>query len=101
LYNKQVQPRLITSAKAAHRFHRQHVDPAARRGYSLYVQPQADRVLAYLFNRKARAVSNDAISKAKTSSDEARQHGESKAKEAVKEAVSACAARMMGSKRWG
>ncbi|PWN95214.1 hypothetical protein FA09DRAFT_341416 [Tilletiopsis washingtonensis] len=86
LYNKQVQPRLITSAKAAHRFHRQHVDPAARRGYSLYVQPQADRVLAYLFNRKARAVSNDAISKAKTSSDEARQHGESKAKEAVKEA---------------
>ncbi|PWN40127.1 hypothetical protein IE81DRAFT_362020, partial [Ceraceosorus guamensis] len=91
-YQNDVHPRLLSALAVTHRTYVTHVDPAIRRGYSVWVRPQVEKVLARLFQRKAHAVGTEAIDQASVRAKDARSEGQVKASQAV-EAAQASARR--------
>lgn len=87
LYKREVQPRLVQLLRLTQRFVVTHVLPALRTAYSKYVRPQADKVWAKVFERKAHAVGEAHIGAAKEEAREARKEGKERAARAVEEAV--------------
>lgn len=88
IYKRDVQPRLLELLRLTQRFIVTHVLPALRTAYSKYVRPQADKVWAKVFQRKAHAVGDAAIGLAREEAREARKEGKERASRAVEEAVS-------------
>ncbi|CEH13079.1 hypothetical protein CBOM_01021 [Ceraceosorus bombacis] len=88
-YQNDVHPRLLSALAVTHRTYVTHVDPAIRRGYSVWVRPQVEKVLARLFQRKAHAVGTEAIDQASVRAKDARSEGQVKASQAVEAAASA------------
>lgn len=87
-YRKDVHPRLLSALALTQRTYVTHVDPAIRRGYSVWVRPQVEKVLERLFQRKAHAVGTEAIDQASSRAKDARSEGETRASQAVEAAVS-------------
>lgn len=91
-YVARVHPQVIRSLNAIHQFYVGHVDPAMRRAYALYVQPQVNKALAKVFGHRAHAVGSDAIKGAKQDASQARKDAKQLEKEKVAEAVSVATA---------
>jgi hypothetical protein len=86
-YVDRVHPQVVKSLQQLHSFHVHHVDPAVRRGYSLYVRPQVEKLMAKLFERKAHAAGSEAINEAKQEAKQAETEGKARSDQAQKEAV--------------
>ena len=85
-YVNQVHPTVVASLQQLHSFYINHVDPATRRAYSLYVRPQVERLLAKVFERKAHATGSEAIAQAKQEVKVAAKEGAARSEEKVVEA---------------
>ncbi|EST08768.1 hypothetical protein PSEUBRA_001465 [Kalmanozyma brasiliensis GHG001] len=92
-YMDKVHPRVIQTIKQVYSFLVNHVSPALRRFYSLYVRPQLDRLLAKVYERKAHWLGSDAIKaaqqEAKQTAKEADKHAQQAVKQAEQEAIKA------------
>ncbi|SJX64589.1 uncharacterized protein SRS1_15406 [Sporisorium reilianum f. sp. reilianum] len=85
-YKDRVHPRVVQSCRHAHSFLVNHVDPAVRRFYSVYVRPQLDRLLAKVYERKAHWLGSDAIKAAQHEMKQTAKHADKHAQQAVKKA---------------
>ncbi|CBQ68945.1 conserved hypothetical protein [Sporisorium reilianum SRZ2] len=85
-YKDRVHPRVVQSCSHAHSFLVNHVDPAVRRFYSVYVRPQLDRLLAKVYERKAHWLGSDAIKAAQHEMKQTAKHADKHAQQAVKKA---------------
>lgn len=92
-YMDKVHPRVVTGLKQIYSFLVNHVDPAIRRFYSLYVRPLLERLLAKVYERKAHYLGSDAIKTAqkdmKHASHEADKHAQQAVRKAEQEAIKA------------
>ncbi|GAC77573.1 hypothetical protein PANT_27c00019 [Moesziomyces antarcticus T-34] len=92
-YMDKVHPRVVTGLKQIYSFLVNHVDPAIRRFYSLYVRPQLERLLAKVYERKAHYLGSDAIKTAqkdmKHAAHEADKHAQQAVRKAEQEAIKA------------
>ncbi|CDR88778.1 uncharacterized protein SPSC_05610 [Sporisorium scitamineum] len=92
-YMDKVHPRIVQSLKHAYGFLVNHVDPAVRRFYSVYVRPQLDRLLAKVYERKAHWLGSDAIKTAqqemKQTAKQADKHAQQAGKKAEQDAIKA------------
>lgn len=85
-YMDKVHPRVVHAIKQVYSFFVNHVGPAVRRFYSLYVRPQLDRLIAKVYQRKAHYLGSDAIKTAQSEMKQAAKEADKHAKESVKEA---------------
>ncbi|TKY88849.1 hypothetical protein EX895_002090 [Sporisorium graminicola] len=85
-YMDKVHPRIVQSFKHVYSFLVNHVDPAVRRFYSVYVRPQLDRLLAKVYERKAHWLGSDAIKTAQQEMKQTAKHADMHAEQAVKKA---------------
>lgn len=85
-YMDKVHPRAVKGLKQIYSFLVNHVDPAVRRFYSLYVRPQLERLLAKVYERKAHYLGSDAIKTAQKDMKHAAHEADKHAKQAVREA---------------
>jgi hypothetical protein len=86
-YVNRVHPQVVKSLQQLHAFYTYHLDPAVRRGYSLYVRPQVEKLTAKLFERKAHATGSEAINEAKQEVKQAEKEGQARSHQAQEEAV--------------
>ena len=77
---------MVKSLQQLHSFYANHADPAMRRAYSLYVQPQVEKLLGKIFERKAHVKGSEAIAEAKQTVKEAGKEGKARSKEMQAEA---------------
>ena len=87
-YKDKVHPHVVQSLKHAYSFLVNHVDPAVRRFYSIYVRPQLDRLLAKVHERKAHWLGSDAIKAAQQEMKQTAKQADKHAQHAIKKAVS-------------
>ena len=87
-YMDKVHPRVVQGLKHAYSFLVNHVDPAVRRFYSVYVRPQLDRLLEKVYERKAHWLGSDAIKAAQSEMKHAAKEADKHAEQSVKKAVS-------------
>ncbi|KAJ1017747.1 hypothetical protein NDA16_005066 [Ustilago loliicola] len=85
-YMNKVHPRVVHSIKQVYSFLANHVDPAVRRFYSLYVRPQLERLIAKVYERKAHYLGSDAIKTAQSEMKQAAKEADRHTKESVKKA---------------
>lgn len=85
-YMDKVHPRVVHAIKQVYSFFVNHVGPAVRRFYSLYVRPQLDLLIAKVYQRKAHYLGSDAIKTAQSEMKQAAKEADKHAKESVKKA---------------
>ncbi|KAJ1019868.1 hypothetical protein NDA13_006091 [Ustilago tritici] len=85
-YMDKVHPRVVHAIKQVYSFFVNHVGPAVRRFYSLYVRPQLDRLIAKVYQRKAHYLGSDAIKIAQSEMKQAAKEADKHAKVSVKKA---------------
>ncbi|PWN24852.1 hypothetical protein BDZ90DRAFT_98156 [Jaminaea rosea] len=66
-------PLVVSSARHSHSFYVNHVDPAVRRAYALYIRPQMDKLLAKAFGHRASKAGSEAVKAAKGEAKQVRQ----------------------------
>ncbi|SPO30742.1 uncharacterized protein UTRI_05359 [Ustilago trichophora] len=88
-YMDKLHPRVVHGVKNVYSFLVNHVDPAVRRFYSLYIRPQLDRLLEKVYERKAHWLGSDAIKAAQSEMKHAAKQAEKHAQESVKKAEQA------------
>lgn len=91
-YVQQVHPRVVATLQQLHAFYVNHADPAVRRGYSVYVRPQVEKLLSKLYERKAHAVGADVLRQTQENVDEAAQKGSESASSAFSSSSAAASA---------
>ena len=87
-YMDKVHPRVVQSLQQLYSFFVNHVDPAVRRFYSLYVRPQLERLLEKVYERKAHWLGSKAIKTAQQEMKQTAKDADKHAKESVMKAVS-------------
>ena len=85
-YMDKLHPRVVQALRHLHSFLINHVQPALRRFYSLYVRPQGERLLAKVYERKAHYLGSDAIKAAQKESKNVGKQADAQAKVSVKNA---------------
>ncbi|CAO1623173.1 unnamed protein product [Parajaminaea phylloscopi] len=88
-YVNQIHPVVVRSLRQLHVFYSNHVDPAVRRTYALYVRPQVNKALAKVFGHRAHALGSEALRNATAEARESRKQAKEVKKEKVAEAASA------------
>lgn len=92
-YMDKVHPRVVHGIKQIYSFLVNHVDPAVRRFYSLYVRPQLERLVKYAYERKAHYLGSDAIKTAQKEMKQAAHEADKHAKESIRKEQDAIKAR--------
>lgn len=64
-----------------------HVDPAVRRAYALYIRPQMDKLLAKAFGHRASKAGSEAVKAAKGEAKQVRQEAKQVEREKKEQAV--------------
>lgn len=85
-YMDKVHPHIVKGVKQVYSFLVNHVNPAVRRFYSLYVRPHVEKLLEKVYERKAHYLGSDAIKAAKHEAKQTAHEADKQAKEAVKKA---------------
>ncbi|SPO31005.1 uncharacterized protein UTRI_05359_B [Ustilago trichophora] len=88
-YMDKLHPRVVHGVKQVYSFLVNHVGPAVRRFYSLYVRPQLDRLLEKVYERKAHWLGSDAIKAAQSEMKHAAKEADKHAQQSVKKAEQA------------
>lgn len=87
-YMDKVHPKVVHGIKQVYSFLVNHVDPAVRRFYSVYVRPQLERLLEKVYEHKAHYLGSDAIKNAKHDAKQAAHQADKNARQSIKKAVS-------------